>query len=315
MVRLDDLLEVLLPWSMETRSEEYGKHLLICGMGYLGLRVARQALHLGMRVSGLTRSTEKAKALQREGIEMVAADLAETHWHSLAPRSVDLILNCVAAGGGGLEAYCRTYLNGMRSLLQWCDGGFSGRLIYTSSTGVYPFSEGELVTEETRFNPPPGKGEVLRLTEQILQTGGMDGWAILRLAGIYGPGRHYLLNQILSGAPELSGEGEAYLNLVRVEDICAAIWKIWRADDSALNAIYNVVDDEPSLKREVVEWLADKTGQPIPQFNPDLTIRQRRLPNGKLPHRRISNAKLKQTTQWRPIYANYRLGFEPLIDN
>ena len=296
---------------MENRSGR--KHLFICGLGYLGLRVARQALRHGMQVTGLTRSTEKAETLRTEGFHVVAADLAERVWHAEVSPSVDYVLNCVAAGGGGPAGYRRTYLEGMRSLVQWCGQGFTGRLIYTSSTGVYPFSHGEWITEETPFEPPPGKGEILRRAERVLQTGEPDGWAILRLAGIYGPGRHYLLNQVLSGASELSGEGEAYLNLIRVEDICAAIWKVWRADESALNAIYNVVDDRPALKREVVEWLAEKTGRPTPGFNPDKSIRQRRLPDGKLPHRKISNAKLKRATNWRPEYATYRLGFEPLI--
>ncbi len=298
---------------MENRSGAEGKHLFICGMGYLGLRVARQALQRGMRVTGLTRSAEKAENLRAEGFHMVAADLAGRGWHAEVSSSVDCVLNCVAAGGGGPEGYRRTYLEGMRSLVQWCGEGFSGRLIYTSSTGVYPFSDGEWITEETPFEPPPGKGEILRRAERALQTDGPDGWTILRLAGIYGPGRHYLLNQVLAGHSELPGEGETCLNLIRVEDICAAIWEIWRADKTALNTIYNVVDDRPSLKREVVQWLAQKTGRPVPRFNPEKTIRQRRLPNGTLPHRKISNAKLKGATNWRPQFATYRLGFESLI--
>ena len=298
--------------SMENQSGR--KHLFICGMGYLGLRVARQALQHGMRVTGLTRSADRAETLRAEGFDMVAGDLAERDWHAEVSPSVDFVLNCVAAGGRGLEGYRRTYLEGMRSLLRWCGQGFNGRLIYTSSTGVYPFSHGEWVTEETPFEPPPGKGEILRQAERVLQTDGPDGWTILRLAGIYGTGRHYLLNQILSGASQLSGEGDVYLNLIRVEDICTAIWKTWDANESALNTIYNVVDDRPSPKREVVEWLAQNTGRPVPRFNPEKSIRQRRLPNGKLPHRWISNAKLKRATNWRPEYATYRLGFEPLIN-
>ncbi len=65
------------------------------------------------------------------------------------------------------------------------------------------------------------KAETLR-AERVLQTDGPDGWTILRLAGIYGPGRQDLLNQVLAGHSELPGEGETCLNLIRVEDICAA---------------------------------------------------------------------------------------------
>ena len=290
-----------------------GKHLLVLGMGYLGKRVADQALARGMKVSALTRSEEKSKALSREGFNMVFADLVEQRWYSEITEPVDYVLNCVSAGGGGIGGYVRAYVEGMHSLLHWCAKGFSGKLIYTSSTGIYPFSDGELVTEDTPFEPQSETSEILMAAEQFLRTSGPEGWTILRLAGIYGPERHYLLNQVRSGEPEIAGEGEIYLNLIRVEDICSAIWKIWEADESALSTTYNVTDDLPALKSEVVEWLAEQTGNPVPIFNPAKSIRQRHLPNGKLPHRIISNGKLKQAVGWFPEYPSYREGFADLI--
>ncbi len=292
-----------------------GKHLLVCGMGYLGKRVARQALDRGMRVTALTRSAEKAEALRKEGYEMIVADLVQQGWYQDVDPPVDFILNCVSAGGRGVSGYIRAYIEGMHSLLHYCAGDFAGRLIYTSSTGVYPFTEGEIVTEDTSFKPETETAEILTTSESFLQRSGPTGWAILRLAGIYGPDRHYLLNQVRSGEPELPGEGDNYLNLIYVDDICSAIWSVWEADESALNTIYNVSDDQPALKEEVVAWLAKKTGNPMPRFNPEKSIRKRHLPNGKLPHRRISNAKLKAVTGWQPKYPSYREGFAKLIES
>jgi nucleoside-diphosphate-sugar epimerase len=298
---------------MSDREDFKGKHLLVCGMGYLGTRVARQALDRGMRVTALTRSEEKADALRKEGYEMIVADLVQQLWYGSVSSPVDFILNAVSAGGGGVPGYVRAYIEGMHSLLHFCSGDFKGRLIYTSSTGVYPFSDGEVVVEETPFKAQSETSEILKIAEEILELSGPAGWTILRLAGIYGPDRHYLLNQVLSGEAELAGEGENYLNLIRVEDICSAIWKLWSVDASVLNTIYNVADDQPALKSEVVEWLANRTGQPMPSFNPTKSIRQRHLPNGKLPHRIISNAKLKAATGWQPAFPTYREGFADLI--
>jgi nucleoside-diphosphate-sugar epimerase len=296
-------------------SEQFNdKHLLVFGMGYLGLRVARQALSKCMRVTGLTRSVEKAENLRAEGFTMIVADMVERRWYPEVIEPVDYVLNCISAGGGGVDGYVRTYIEGMHSLLQWCAQSFRGRLVYTSSTGVYPFSEGELISEDTEFEPQSETSRILLGAEGLLMTAGQPGWTILRLAGIYGPERHYLLNQVLSGESELPGEGEVYLNLIRVEDICSAIWKIWQADEPVLNSIYNVADDQPGLKREVVAWLAEKTGQPTPTFNPAKSIRQRHLPNGKLPHRIISNSKLKQATGWKPEFRTYREGFADLVE-
>ena len=298
---------------MSKEAELKGKHLLVCGMGYLGTRVARQALDRGMRVTALTRSEEKAEALRKEGYEMIVADLVQQLWYANVSGPVDFILNAVSAGGGGVPGYVRAYIEGMHSLLHFCSEDFNGRLIYTSSTGVYPFTDGEVVEEETPFKAQSETSEILKAAEEMLELSGPPDWKILRLAGIYGPGRHYLLNQVLSGEPELAGEGGNYLNLIRVEDICSAIWKLWSSEASVLNTIYNVADDQPALKSEVVEWLASKTGQPMPSFNPEKSIRQRHLPNGKLPHRIISNAKLKAATGWQPAFPTFREGFADLI--
>jgi len=298
---------------MDDRSSFAGKHLFICGVGYLGLRIAKQALLRGMQVTGITRSDEKAAQLRKLGLKMVVADLVEQGWYREVPQSVDFVLNCVSAGGGGVNDYIRSYIESNHSLLHWCAGGFSGHLIYTSSTGVYPFSDGEVVTEDTPFEAQSEKAEILLQAEKFLEMTGPDNWAILRLAGIYGPDRHYLLNQVLSGEAELPGQGDVYLNLIHVEDICRAIWQLWEADSSVLNSIYNVADDLATLKQEVVAWLAEKTGRAMPEFNPSLSKRQRHLPNGKLPHRIISNSKLKTATGWKPAFPTYREGFKDLI--
>ncbi|MBH53216.1 MAG: hypothetical protein CMI18_02595 [Opitutaceae bacterium] len=298
---------------MKSENPFLGKHLFICGVGYLGYRIAKQALAKGMQVSGLTRSNEKAAGLTGEGIQMIHADLVEKRWYTEITKPVDYVLNCVSAGGGGINNYRHAYLEGMHSLLQWTAGGFSGRLIYTSSTGVYPFSDGELVDEETAFEAQSETSEVLLASEEFLQRSGPDGWAILRLAGIYGPERHYLLNQIRSGEDVLPGEGEVYLNLIRVEDICSAIWKVWKASENSLNTIYNVADDQPALKREVVQWLVEETKQKMPTFDPHKSIRQRHLPNVKLPNRIISNKKLKAATCWSPEFPSFREGFADLL--
>ena len=153
---------------MGSENQFNGKHLLVCGMGYLGSRVARQALAKGMRVTALTRNEEKAELLRKEGYTMIVADLVEQRWYQDVAGPVDFILNSVSAGGGGVAGYVRAYIEGMHSLLHYCAGGFSGRFIYTSSTGVYPFSEGEIVSEETPFEPQSETSEILLQAERFL---------------------------------------------------------------------------------------------------------------------------------------------------
>ena len=124
-----------------------GKHLVILGCGFVGGEIARQALERGLRVTALTRNAERAASLRQLGAAAVVADLASEAWHAEVGQA-DWALNCVSSGGGGVEAYRRSYLDGMKSVLKWASaGGSPDTLAYTSSTSVYPQGGGVIVDE------------------------------------------------------------------------------------------------------------------------------------------------------------------------
>ena len=116
------------------------KHLVVFGAGYVGVEVARQAITRGLRVTALTRNAIKATALRALGVEVIVADLAEGGWyvHPALAGGADFVLNCVSSGGGGIDGYRRSYVDGMRSVLAWVYRVPVGTLVYTSSTSVYP---------------------------------------------------------------------------------------------------------------------------------------------------------------------------------
>src|SRR3954470_7596774 len=112
-----------------------GKRLVIFGCGYVGTAVAGAAIARGMRVTALTRNAAKAVGLRTRGIETVIADLATSAWHEQIAGGADCVLNCVSSGGGGLEGYRRSYVDGMASILAWARrGGPAQTIVYTSST-------------------------------------------------------------------------------------------------------------------------------------------------------------------------------------
>lgn len=289
------------------------KRLIIFGCGYVGTAVARRAREAGMQVQALTRNSVRAADLAVLGVEAVVDDLAADAWHERIAPGADLVLNCVSSGGGGLEGYRRSYVEGMRSILRWARRGPAGTMVYTSSTSVYPQDGGVVVDETAPTNGTGETGWVLLESEALLREGrgSRRRWFILRLAGIYGPQRHHLLDQVRAGAAEIAGSGAPHLNLAHRDDICAAVMAAFAAPDSLADGIFNVADDTPTPKAEVVRWLTEKLGVPAPRFTGGAASARRGFASP--PDRIISNARLKTQLGWRPRFPSFREGYAAIL--
>ena len=289
------------------------KRLTIFGCGYVGTAVAREACRAGLKVEALTRNPGRAAELADLGAHPVVADLATDAWHTLLAPGADLVLNCVSSGGGGLDGYRRSYVEGMRSLLAWAQRGPAGTIIYTSSTSVYPQDGGVVVDEEAPTANAGETGRILLKAEDLLRrgSGACGRWFIMRLAGIYGPKRHHLLDQVRAGAAEFSGSGAQHLNLAHRDDICAAVLAAFTAPASQSGGIFNVADDAPAPKGEVVQWLAEQLGRPSPRFTGGAASARRGFASP--PDRLISNAKLKAKLGWKPRYPSFREGYAAIL--
>ncbi len=290
--------------------------ILIFGCGYVGGAVANVALARGWIVTALTRNAEKAEALASRGVEVIQADLADTAWHARVERRQDIVLNCVSSGGGGLAGYRHSYVEGMKSILAWAAPGVPATFIYTGSTSVYPQGDGAIVTEDS----PVGEGgseaaaPLLEAERLVRESNCFARWFVLRLAGIYGPRRHYLLDQLRAGATVFPGTGTHRLNLVHRDDIVSAILACAAAPAGVRDAIFNVADGMPVPKAEVTQWLAQQLERVAPTFARDSGELPPEVPrvrgrSGPVPDRYISNAKITQTLGWQPRYADYRAGY------
>jgi nucleoside-diphosphate-sugar epimerase len=302
-----------------------GKRLVIFGCGYVGSEVARQAVARDVRVTALTRNPETAVALRVEGVDVVVADLATDDWHREISGGADYVLNAVSSGARGVEGYRHSYVAGMQSVLRWASANAPmGTLVYTSSTSVYPQDNGVHVDE---FASTEGVGElprVLLAAERLLSEAShkavrdatrssavpvrpFNRYFIFRLAGIYGPGRHHLVDQVRSGA--VSGRGDHHLNLVHRDDIVSAIWSAFEAPQSVRSGIFNVADDGAASKNEIVTWLARQLGLPPPAFSGVPVAARRTI----TPDRIIDNAKLKTVLGWRLRYPTFRDGYKNML--
>jgi len=292
--------------------------VFIFGCGYVGGALADSLLADGARVGALTRNPETAATLRSRGLsEVVEAEIDSDTWHTAIHGNYSCVVNCVSSAGGGLEGYRRSYLEGQRSVLAWAEGRHIERYLFTGSTSVYPQDGGVAVDEAASSEGAPSTGRILLESERLLAERGerFKRWFIFRLAGIYGPGRHYLLDQVCKGGDSIPGRGDYTLNMVRLEDIVGALRCALNPEVEAPSGIYNIADDAPSTKAEIVSWVARTMGRPEPHFDPSVVSPRLARRGGHMPDRRILNGKAKRAFGWELRYPDFRSGYRELVTN
>jgi nucleoside-diphosphate-sugar epimerase len=280
---------------------------LILGCGYVGIPLGAALVSQGHQVTGIRRSATAAAELRAAGIQPERADVSDPATLAALSPEYDWVVFCAAASGGTAEDYRRTYLEGLRHVLNWLAARPPRRLVYTSSTGVYAQNDGSVVTEDSPTRALTPTTEVLLATEQVLQAAARErGFpaVILRLSGIYGPGRGYWLRQFLAGEARLEGDGTRVLNMIHRDDVVSALLAALARGQPG--RIYNVTDDEPVTQRDLFAWLAHTLNRPMPPQAPPEAGAQRRR---GLTSKRVSNARLRAELGWTPRYPTFREGF------
>jgi nucleoside-diphosphate-sugar epimerase len=293
------------------------RHIVIFGCGYVGSALADRLMQNGYHVSALTRNSDKALELRMRGLRNVVCERLESDaWHSALKEPVDAWINCVSSAGNGLDGYRLSYVEGMRSIFGWSDRYQSDIkcAIYTSSTSVYPQDNGEWVDEAADCFAAPQTGKILLEAEQIfLHHPTSYPCHVLRLAGIYGPQRSYLIRQLQEQAEVLPGRGDYILNSIHRDDCVSAILQVLFNTSEKTGDIFNVADDQPLQKQKIMEWLATELNLAAPRFDPEIQSERALRRGGKMPNRRISNAKIKRRLGWNPQYSSCLDGYREII--
>jgi nucleoside-diphosphate-sugar epimerase len=282
--------------------------LMIFGAGYSGKAIGKLLGSEGASVAGTTRSAEKGKALEDMGIrpfifdgtslsEPLLAELAETTHlvQSIAPGSE----------GDPLIRLCgQTGIKALMPKLEW--------ITYLSTVGVYGDHHGAWVNEETELKPVSVRSVERVEAEQAWQVvAARDNLplAILRLSGIYGPGRNTFMNLANGTARRLVKKDQVF-NRIRVEDIASATAFLAGPNTGG---IFNVTDDMPSPPQDVVTEAARLMAMDAPPEQPfetaELTPMARSF-YGE--NKRVSNAKIK-SLGFNFQYPNYMMSLDDLL--
>lgn len=273
--------------------------VVIAGCGDLGTETGLRFAAAGHRVVGLRRRGSLVPA----PLEGRSSDLR--HEVPSIPTDTGVVVVATAAGSRDVDEYRATYVDGLRNVLDGIDAsGARPRLLVVSSTAVYDVDDGSVVDEDTPARGGTPTATVLLEAERLLRERAPEA-VLLRLSGVYGPGRERLVEQVRSGAARLSPTpgASAHTNRIHRDDAAAALVHLARVADP--EPLYLGTDDEPVRLDDVLTFLADELGAPVP---PRGDASARRSGGDK----RLSNARLR-ATGWAPRYPSFRDGYRAVL--
>ena len=282
------------------------RRTLIIGCGYVGLATGALLAAAGDAVFGLRRSADGSEALHAAGITPLLGDLTRREDLDRLPGPFDRVVNCASSSRGGAAEYREVYLEGTRTLLDRLRIHPPAKYVHIGSTSVYAQDDGSVVDEGSPAEPKGETGRLLRATEDLLVAAARDhGFpaVVLRVAGIYGPGRGHLFQQLVRGEARISGGGTRHMNMVHRDDVASAIASV--LDRGQAGEIYNCADGTPVSQLGFLDWASGELGRPLPPHatGAEDTTRKRGLTD-----KRVSNAKLR-ALGWEPRFPSFREGY------
>lgn len=284
-------------------------HVMIFGAGYSGKAIANALKPEAASLSGTTRSKDKFASLAAAGMTPFLFDGVDLNDELIAAMgNVTHLVQSVAPGRDGdpLLALLGGDLKKFLPNLTW--------VAYLSTVGVYGDHHGAWVDETTPCRPVSARS-VERVAAEAAWTEAAQKanvpLSILRLSGIYGPGRNAFMNFEKGTARRLVKKDQVF-NRIRVEDIGAALAFLARKNE---RGIFNVTDDEPCPPQDVVSFAATLMGvEPPPEQafeTADLTPMARSF-YGE--NKRVSNARIRDLGfDFR--FPEYRLSLKQLWEN
>jgi nucleoside-diphosphate-sugar epimerase len=287
---------------------------LIVGCGYLGLRIGTRLSNRHEIVYGTVRSERRVEALRRSGIAPLIVDVLDTEALKTLPRVEHVIYTVGFDRSAGIPMR-RVYVEGLANVIRTIASP-SVRMVYVSSTGVYGQTDGEWVDEDSPTEPTSESGKICleaeRIAGSLAKETGLE-LVILRLSGLYGPGRIITatsLNRLRAGEP-IPGDPTKYLNMIHIDDAASAT--ICVLDWGTAGRTYLASDDRPILRRDYYQLPAEMfpDAPPVRFQQPD--------PNsGKVgrdsSNKRVSNQRIKSELGFTLQYPHVLDGFFASLD-
>ena len=238
--------------------------IAILGCGYVGSALGKALVHRGHHVVGTTSTPSRAEEISTLGIVPEVLQLSECERLRQLLLDRDVVYLTVAASSRCTD-YRQIYPKGAKSLLRAVPGTAVRRIIYTSSTRVYGQQDGSLVDEASPTEPTDEDGRILLEAERILletrtalDTSQSIALTVVRLSGIYGPGRDFT-KRVLRFSGQERFDGDRYVNLIHRDDIVLVLLGLL---DLRHHGVFVLSDDRPTKRRVHYDRVIANAGLP-----------------------------------------------------
>ncbi|XP_020518354.1 uncharacterized protein LOC18426769 isoform X2 [Amborella trichopoda] len=299
----------------QRRVKPYNKSMFILGMGFVGTCFAHQLKSNGWEVFGTCTNENKKNKLEQMGFNMFTFEADKDGQEALsAIQDMSHLLISIPPVVGLGDPVLSLHQDFLRIILRDSKLCWLG---YLSSTSVYGDCGGAWVDEESPTKPSKSSALARLAAEKDWLDLGRDLCVcvnILRLGGIYGPGRSAvdtIIKRKSLSNDHRTRESKRYTARVHVADISQAIKA--SMDLSSSGKIYNVVDDDPAPREEVFSFAYNLIEQKWPgKFT--------QAPMGSAPfkhlvgEKRVSNNRLKEELGVNLIYPSYKLGLQSIVE-
>ncbi|QQR38873.1 SDR family oxidoreductase [Devosia rhizoryzae] len=279
------------------------------GLGYSSQHAVKATRERGFAVGGTVRSAEKAERLQAEGIDAIVFD-GERPGPGVGAALEDVthVILSAAPGDDGdpVLQHHRAELDAAPRL-EW--------LCYYSTVGVYGDFDGAWIDETAPLVPRNMRSDLRVLAEQAWRDYAAQRGVpltILRLAGIYGPGRS-TFDRLRDGTARRVIKPGQVFNRIHVADI-ARVTAL--AAERRLDGTFNMADDEPAPPQDVIAYGAEMIGMPVPPDLPFETTEMSPMQRSFYrDNKRVSNRAIKHALGIEMLYPNYRAGLRQILES
>lgn len=236
------------------------KKVSILGCGWLGKPLAVSLLDDGFSLKGSTTSNDKLIILESLGIDSYLINI--TDFEELDAFLMSDIL-IIAITSKDIDAF--------ESLIQQIEGSTIQKVVFISSTSVYPNTNSVVTEENETLNTPLSEIEELFLSNDFFET------TILRFAGLFGDDRHPG-NWFLKGKeiPQPNG----FVNMIHQEDCIEIIHAIINQD--CWNTILNACSNDHPTRREFYINAKKSQGLDAPIFEESTELKYKIISSQKL---------------------------------
>lgn len=252
------------------------ERVLLAGCGDLGQRVARRLADRGAAVWALRRHPPA----EQGAIQWLQGDLSDPASLGGLPLGITRVVFLPAPGTRDESVYRAVFVDGLRHLFGALDRAACRRVLFVSSSAVYGEHDGAWIDETTWPDPLGFNGRLLLEAERWLASQPISS-VVLRLAGIYGPGRLQLIERLRSGQARVPRDVPHWANRIHVDDAADAIVHLLMLDE--VLPLYIGADDTPLPLDVLYDFLARQVGVPAPAAGAaPVAVGSKRLSNARL---------------------------------